>query len=378
MVIITYSGSKYDEPSLRLLVAKFPTATVMKTPKGKFYNINPNLNDTILCIGSENTNGTTEYVTNDESLGGLGYTNLKTPFGMPLGLIRTTFYGSSKIIILTSFITGNEEDEVEGLVTACYHLRETSIPQYVGDINVALNTYDLHLFELEPSDPKLLDIANKDTLFLKSYVQNEINKIEPDYHLIEYYVYGNKIVAISRVTGTAWWAFAIVSTAVVLSLGAVAFVIHEWNEPDVENAKAQQQMEITKQKTIEYSITTAQESASLIKSLPDGDQKVALAKQYIESTADTSKYLADMTTKYATFEEKGTLEQLKELLVTAAIIGGIGLGVYFLFKSGLFEAGTKKTRKSLEDKGYVKKSPNNVTINVKSTSQTKKKSNKRK
>lgn len=363
--VITYKGEiepatglEFDRPGVELLRSSFPTAktyssmdepAVVETSSaaqveafiGNYAN-----GSTFFCVGGEQVNGITNYFINT-----LGIVDPTPSPGDDTGYIKSIQYKGKNFFFFTGGATPTAKlDSRQGTVSAIYYLTKNDIGVGVGEnFSVKTPATDIGLYAIDLTGGNVVQAINDcNEGFIKFAFQNILtgSGLDPTkFEIIDCFIVNNKlfIVTVDKGTIPIIWGIIAIATAIIGYFGFGA-----WETAEREGTKQAHEEAIKAQNQAISDVcnTNPEKCGENIKVLTDAN--VAQAKY----EAEKAKWEAEKASK------DGTLGQFSDLLKTALLVGIVGIGVTFLFKSGLFEAGVTSTRQKLERKKLVQPKKN--------------------
>lgn len=351
-IVITYSdvadaatGLQYDRPSVELMRTKFPTASTVGSSQDPAVSIDATpsqvnnfilsyaVGSTIICVGGEQVNGIAKVLVDGNIIDATPASETED------GFVKSIQYQGRNIFVLTGGTSPTALlDSRQGTINASYFLFKNNLQPGVGtNLLVNLGTTELVLvtYDLTGGDvaKAISDCESGLTKFIFEELATESGVDKKSYEIADCYVENNTLNVLVVNFGTFPLIPIIWAGAVAIVSIASIWVSTNWKS--VEQAK---------QKTQQAEISALTASCDADKpNCPDYWNKYANiqeAKLKYEALKD---------------EKEGTIAQISNLLKTALIVGVVGVGVTFLFRSGLFEAGVQSTRKRLGSKKKTKK-----------------------
>lgn len=360
-IVITYKGEiepatglEFDRPGVELLRSSFPTAeawnsadepavieTSSNTEVENFIAKYAN-GSTFFCVGGEQVNGITNHFINT-----LGIVDPTPSPGDDTGYIKSIQYKGKNFFFFTGGATPTAKlDSRQGTVSAIYYLTKNDINVGVGEnFSVKTPATDIGLYAIDLTQGDVIQAINDcNEGFIKFALKNilEESGVTPDsFEIVDCFVENNKLYAIIVDKGSI--PFVIWGVIAIASIAISYFGFGAWETAEREGTKQAHEEAIKAQNQAISDVCNAKpaECGQNIKTLTDAN--IAQAKL----DAEKAKWDAEKAGK------ESTLGQFSDLLKTALIVGIVGIGVTFLFKSGLFEAGVTSTRQKLERKKLV-------------------------
>ena len=348
--VITYSdvadaatGLQYDRPSVELMRTKYPSAITVDTSQDAAVALGASLaqvdnfitsfavGSTIICVGGEQVNGISEVLVNNN------FIDATPPSQTKDGFIKSFQYKGQNIFVLTGGVSPTELlDSRQGTINAAYFLFKNNLQPGVGNnllVNLGTTELVLATYDLTGGDiaKAVADCESGLTKFIIQSLGTESGVDASSYDIVDCYVENNKLNVLVVNFGTLPLIPILWTLGVTIVSAAAAWITTKWSA--VEQAK---------QNTQQAAFSALQAAYYADKpNCPD------YWNQYANITISKAKYDA----LKSEFESKGgTIGQISDLLKTALVVGVVGIGVTFLFKSGLFTAGVESTRRRLQKK----------------------------
>ncbi len=403
--VITYNGQldvttglELDRPSVELLLTKFPLADVINSKLSKAVDVNATLFDvnafvdsypegtTIFCVGGEQVNGIAKNLTKGL---GLGFFD-PTPASVDgSGFVKSVNYKNRFIFVFTGGTSPTTVlDSRRGTINAVYYLFNNNVP--IGDgknIQIPQFAKELGLYStvIKGATSEAIELCKKG--FVKFTLENLIGQqgYPPEsYQVITCYIQGNNLFAlIVKTSSPPWaeilWALAIAgATVVAVATGAatlgipliaisgtialIPLVVTGINNILNSGTIAIASAEEAQAKAISGPMDNVFKTCQSCIDSCNKDQKCLDSCKLYCPTVEQSITLTEKSLQIAKAIEnislynsqigKGTdiADSFKKIAIGIAVLGGVGLGIYFLFKSGLFEEGIRTTKEKIEQR----------------------------
>lgn len=364
------SGLEWDRPSAELLKGSFPSATILSA-KGvvgldltsSFQDVDSLINlfefgAILLCVGGEDVLGISKQLTEK------GYVDKTPEVQNGTGFYKSLSYNGRIIVIMTGGCCNTPiEQSRMGTINAAYLISQSNLSNFplgVGEnFEIAPGPDRLGLYSIELSPQ--YDKSELLKLCSQGYFSSALESILTDsgfpsstFKTLRCYIENNKLNMVVIEFGSPNPLIIVLAVGLIV-LGALYLIKGIVTADDVTNQESERTEQVT-QEAIKQKYEDAKlfceanpgnECATLISKLSSDDVLIAEAKAKAE----------EWKSKQAS-GTKGTFDQATDFLKTAAVIGALGIGVYFLFSSGLFTAGKEAVQKRLAERKMSEASRN--------------------
>jgi len=365
-IIITYSGVsdpktglEWDKPSVETLRLKYPTANVYSGKNSSAININANLSEvnsfvnsfpvgsTIFCVGGEDVNGIAKNLTKGK---GLGLFDATPQAFDGRGFIKSVSYNGRTIMVLTGGCckTPVEKSRI-GTINSTYFILNNNI-SITGGKNVAVPELAdrLGLYSVDFGNVGLSEALQKckEGFVEFALTQNLLDQGHKpeEFEVLTCYIEGTKLYALVVEFGSPAipmiiWGLIIVGSSILTTVSA--YKGFDWLKQREISGVEQARQEAIK-KPYEAMVKSCEQDPKLCGTPQDIKDMMDKTSIHLKSQESIIKWEAKKAE-----DDKSLSDQFMDIAKGMALVGGVGIGIYFLFQSGLFQAGASSVKRKI-------------------------------